>query len=141
MDAATNVRLLIADSNTVVGLGIQDDLEQAGYAVAGPFASCAQATAWLESDTPGLAILAVHLQDGTCVDLARELRERDVPMIVYSGERRQAIPELQEALWLEKPATPATLLIAVADLVGGRERRYRPGTRLNGRPRKRRKAS
>jgi DNA-binding response OmpR family regulator len=77
---ARNVRVLIADSNTVVGLGIQDDLEQAGYAVAGPFASCAQATAWLESDTPGLAILAVHLQDGTCVDLRPVLRAAPAPM-------------------------------------------------------------
>src|SRR5215207_9147833 len=122
----TNLRIMIADNNTVVGLGIQDDLECNGYAVAGPFSSCIEATAWLKSDTPGLAILAVHLRDGTCVDLARELRERDVPMIVYSGERKQAVPELQDAEWLQKPASPETLLAAVAKALTASERRPRP---------------
>jgi len=83
--AAPATRVMIADNNTLVGIGIQDDLESNGYAVAGPFATCAEATAWLKAETPGLAILAVHLRDGTCVDLSRELRGRDVPMIVYSG--------------------------------------------------------
>ena len=124
--AAPATRVMIADNNTLVGIGIQDDLESNGYAVAGPFATCAEATAWLKAETPGLAILAVHLRDGTCVDLARELRERNVPMIVYSGERRQAVPELQDAEWLEKPASPERLLAAVAKALTASERRPRP---------------
>ena len=47
--------------------------------------SAAEALAWLERDAPSVAILDYSLKDGPCTALARTLRERGVPFIIYSG--------------------------------------------------------
>jgi DNA-binding response OmpR family regulator len=108
--------VLVAENNALVGFEIGDDLERSGYTVAGPFSSCAAASEWLGRNAPDLAILAVHLRDGTCVELARELRARDVPFLVYSGDDKRAHPDLGETTWLTKPALPNVLVDAVAAL-------------------------
>ena len=114
---STSCCVLIADNNALVGFDIGDELERHGYTVAGPFSSCAAASAWLVRNAPDVAILAVHLSDGACTELARDLRAREIPFLIYSGEDKRAHPCLGETTWLEKPALPKVLVDAVAALV------------------------
>ncbi|MET0527472.1 MAG: response regulator [Microvirga sp.] len=103
---------LIVEDQALIGMALEAYLEEFGYQVAGPLTSNASALAWLESNTPDLAILDYVLSDGSCLELVRELRRRRVPFLIYSGHSRKAETpeEFQNVPWLEKPAARAQLL-------------------------------
>jgi DNA-binding response OmpR family regulator len=104
MNAPLLKRVLIAEDQALVSLFIEDELVDAGYAVAGPFASCAGASAWLVDNTPDLAILDHELKDGPCTDVATELRRRSVPFLILTGSRPEDLPEvLRDGPKLLKP--------------------------------------
>ncbi|WP_371826981.1 response regulator [Microvirga sp. VF16] len=106
---------LLVESNAAIGMYLADDLEDQGYAVAGPF-TCAGAMKWLATDTPDIAVLDVDLQSGSCVGMARELKQRKVPIIVYSPhEQKHALPEFQQMPWVSIPSTIDALHNALAD--------------------------
>jgi DNA-binding response OmpR family regulator len=105
---------LIVEDQALIGMAIEAYLEDAGFEPA--FVSSGrQAMSWLERTTPQCAILDYELKDGLCTELARELRRRGVPFVVYSGHQRSvsAEIELQEAPWIEKPAARAELVEAI----------------------------
>ena len=110
--------VLLLEDEALIAVALQDDLEEAGYEVAGPFATCADALAWLESNKPDLAVLDTVLKDGPCKEVALRLTSLGVPVLVYSGlvEDTNALPELASATWIEKPATAQALLQALAGL-------------------------
>ena len=66
--------VLVAEDEAVIAMALADDLEAAGYAVAGAFATCESALQWLKDETPDLAVLDPMLKDGTCRELAIEFR-------------------------------------------------------------------
>jgi DNA-binding response OmpR family regulator len=110
------LRVLVVESNAVIGMDLADQLEEEGYTVAGPFA-CAVAAEWLQSNSPDLAILDLDLQAGRCVDLARTLRERAVPMLVFTAhDRRLAVPEFRNLPWLPMPAPSEAFSAAVRSM-------------------------
>jgi DNA-binding response OmpR family regulator len=103
--------VLVAEDDTLVGMSLEDGFRDAGYDVAGPFPTCAQAMAWLKDHRPSVAVIGTLLQDGTCADLARELRQRGVPFMIYSGhDPSGAAPEFQGVPWITKPARFQALL-------------------------------
>jgi CheY-like chemotaxis protein len=109
--------VLVAEDNAVIGMMLADDLQDAGYAVAGPFSHAAAALAQLRDFTPDMAILDVLLKDGSCAPLARELRARGVPFIVFSGlDAAPDLPELQGVPWVVKPSGFAEIATALATL-------------------------
>jgi DNA-binding response OmpR family regulator len=55
--SASDGAVLLLEDEALIAVALQDDLEEAGYEVAGPFAACVDALAWLESNKPDLAIL------------------------------------------------------------------------------------
>src|SRR5918998_1887406 len=83
-DAYSPLCLLIEDQ-ALIGMALEASLEDAGFRVAGPFMSNAEALAWLETHTPDVALLDVLLKDGPCTAVARALRGRSVPFAIYSG--------------------------------------------------------
>lgn len=114
--AATGTCVLLVESSAIIGLDLADDLETQGYAVQGPFA-CAAASEWLRTRTPDVAVLDVDLQSGSCVTLARELRARAVPILVFSAhDRACALPEFSSLPWLAMPASKHALRSALAEL-------------------------
>jgi DNA-binding response OmpR family regulator len=107
---------LLVESNAIIGLDLADELAEQGYEVAGPF-TCAEALAWIKVDTPDLAVLDVALQSGICVRLARELRAREVPILVFSSYMPQhALPEFRSVPWLSMPAAMEALHSALLEL-------------------------
>ena len=110
---------MIVEDQALIGMSLEASLEEAGFDVAGPFMSNAQALKWLDNAAPDLAVLDVMLKDGTSLRIARELKSRGVPFAIYSGLPPDADrpPELQDVPWLEKPARRETLVTILEDLV------------------------
>jgi DNA-binding response OmpR family regulator len=115
-------RVLLVEDEALIALALADDLEGAGYEVAGPFHRCSDSLDWLGRDTPDIAIIDIHLRDGSSAELARVLRERDVPFLVFSGERRdgQVADAFTGARWLSKPVGTRELLETVGSIVPAR---------------------
>jgi DNA-binding response OmpR family regulator len=114
------VQVLVAEDVGAISLALEDALTDAGYAVAGPFASCATALEWLDGNRPDLALLDAVLSDGLCIELARALRARTVPFLVLSGNHPlYGFPkDLHDALWIEKPVTYEQLVNGLTMLTG-----------------------
>jgi DNA-binding response OmpR family regulator len=110
--------VMLLEDEALIALALQSELEEQGYAVAGPFATCVSALDWLASNKPDLAILDTVLKDGPCRDVALELNAQYVPFVVYSGHRedRNTLPEFDDVAWVEKPAPPGAILAALDDL-------------------------
>ena len=117
--SASDGTVLLLEDEALIAVALQDDLEEAGYSVAGPFVTCADALSWLEVHRPDAAVLDTVLKDGPCKEVALRLTSLGVPFLVYSGlaEDMNALPELASASWVEKPATAQVLLQALAGLI------------------------
>lgn len=104
--------VLLAEDEAIIAIDLEESLDAAGFAVAGPFATNAEAKAWLKTGRPDIAILDHALKDGLCDALARDLARQGVPAIIFTGH--EAGPErsgdLATARWVTKPiAFPALL--------------------------------
>jgi len=105
-------RCLIAEDEAIISMMMEIDLDEAGYEIVGPFSSCAAALECLGEATPDLALIDHKLSDGTCVELARELKRRRVPFAVVSGsvdERIRTQPAFSDVPWLAKPVSEPAL--------------------------------
>jgi DNA-binding response OmpR family regulator len=114
--------VLVAEDESIIAMAVQDELEDAGYVVAGPFATVLATMKWLSSDTPDFAVLDTNLRDGSSRNIARELIQRRVSFVIYSGyqKHRNTVPELDGGVWVEKPSRSGSLAAAVAGLVDAR---------------------
>ena len=77
--------VLVAEDETLIGMALEDALTQAGYTVAGVFATSSAALEWLEHGRADAAILEFSLRDGHCIQLLRDLRSRAVPILLHSA--------------------------------------------------------
>ena len=115
-DAYSPLCLLIEDQ-ALIGMALEATLEDAGFRVAGPFMSNAEALAWLDQHTPDLALLDVLLKDGPCTSLVRALRRRSIPFAIYSGLRPGSRPPgLAATRWLEKPVSRMDLTSVLREI-------------------------
>ncbi len=111
-------RILVCEDDAFIGWDLSDELESAGFAVAGPFTTVAETLDYLADHVPAAAIVDVILKDASCDALADALRERSIPFLVHSGTSPRHLGEaLETAPWLEKPAKPALLIAALATLL------------------------
>jgi DNA-binding response OmpR family regulator len=104
--------ILVLEDEALIALNLQDELQDSGYEVAGPFTDCSAALDWLRTATPDMAILDATLNDGPCHSVAAELSRREVPFLIYSGhkEDQQLLAEFHHITWIEKPV-PAGVLV------------------------------
>src|SRR3954463_2749992 len=102
MTAFSRPCCLVAEDQALIALALEAALEEVGIGIAGPFPSCAEASAWVERHTPELAILDFKLRDGPCTHLAKTLLRREVPVIIASGcpQGPDTPPELCDVIWL-----------------------------------------
>ena len=111
-------QVLVAEDMAAISLSLEDALFESGYTVAGPFSSCVGALGWLEINTPNLALLDLRLSDGPCIEVARLLKGRNVPVLFLSGEAspKRLPPDLRDLPWLEKPVSFDDLIAALHSL-------------------------
>jgi DNA-binding response OmpR family regulator len=122
--------VLLAEDEAIIAMDIEDSLRAAGFAVAGPFATCAQAEAWLETGAPDAAVLDHVLRDGRCDALIASLSRRGVPAVIFTGDdaRRRPPGERATVMWVTKPIGIPALLHALrrAMRAAGASPRKRP---------------
>src|SRR5215212_3909293 len=82
--------VLVLEDEAIIALNLQDELQDAGFRIGGPFMACADALCWLDGNTPDVAVLDTMLKDGPCHDIAVELARRAVPFLIYSGHRKDS---------------------------------------------------
>jgi DNA-binding response OmpR family regulator len=110
---------MIVEDEALIALHLEDAFQDEGYEVVGSFSTCADALACLATTPPDLAIVDATLKDGPCLELAQELRRRNVPFLIYSGTDALAEqpPELDGIVWVEKPAPASSVARAAAGLL------------------------
>ena len=108
----SGLRVLVVEDEAVISLVIAEELSSYGYDVAGPFSRWAEALSWLSQNRIDLAIIDYELKDGSCVPLAKELRARRIPFMVFSAGSppRKEAAAFEGAPWIGKPASIETLL-------------------------------
>ena len=113
--------VLVLEDEALIALNLQDELQDAGHEVAGPFTACSAAHEWLRTATPDMAILDATLKDGPCREIALELSRREVPFLIYSGhhENRELLAEFHHLTWIEKPVPSAVLIQTCQQLLIG----------------------
>jgi DNA-binding response OmpR family regulator len=110
---------MVVEDEAIIAMSLEDGLSDQGFQVMGPFSACADALAALETAAPDLAILDAVLSDGPCLELARELRGRGVPFVIYSGADAfdEHASELDGVPWVEKPSPLETVMAAAVGLL------------------------
>ena len=77
--------------------------------------SCAAALTWLTVNTPAVAVLDLHLKDGSGTSIAAVVQTRDVPIIFCSGSDPGDLPDgFDRVSWVHKPFVDGRLVEAVA---------------------------
>jgi DNA-binding response OmpR family regulator len=104
--------VLIVEDVAITAVAVADALIDAGYTPLGPCCSSAHALALLEQVRPDYAVLDITLRECSSLEVAGELRRRDIPFLIYSGwAPLDPMPkELVGAPWLEKPFSFDTLV-------------------------------
>ncbi|MDP3318475.1 MAG: hypothetical protein Q8S58_05045 [Bosea sp. (in: a-proteobacteria)] len=95
-------------------MDVEGTLVDAGMIVAATLARCTDALEWLATNEADIALLDMHLLDGSCEPVARRLAEMTIPFVVFSGgsETDETLdPIFTKGSWLEKPA-PADRIVA-----------------------------
>ena len=127
--------VLLAEDELLIAITLEDELTEAGFRVAGPFTSCAPALTWLDENTPDVALLDVKLADGLCLEVARTLVRRGVPLVLFSGGIFPAVQaEFRDVPWFEKPVDYDDLIQTLHELVDRRGRTDRDLTGSSGAP-------
>ncbi len=80
--------VLVAEPQALPGMWLEDRLQEAGCAVSGPYATCADAALSLDGAPPDFAIVSVDLNQGSCFPLACTLRRRGIPFALIAGSAR-----------------------------------------------------
>lgn len=85
------LKILIVEDETMVGMGLQDQLTRLGHEVVGQAATAAEALAMFRDRQPDVVLMDVRLNGVDGIDLAVEcLKIRRVPMIVISAYSDEA---------------------------------------------------
>ncbi len=111
------VNILVLEDQALIAIYVEELLHQAGFRTVNTLSSCSAAAEWLQSHTPGLAIIETRLRDGQCDAVAQMLESRGVPYLVHTaGSGRDdpgQNPFWQTCAWLPKPCDPDDFLAAV----------------------------
>jgi len=125
------LKILIVEDETLVGMGLQDQLTRLGHTVVAQAASATEALEQFRLRQPDVVLVDVRLNGGDGIELAQECqRIRRVPMIVISAysdpELIQRAGEAGVFGYLVKPVEQGQLAAQLAVAV----RRFRESEQL-----------
>ena len=86
-------RILLVEDEFLVGLNLQEDLVQEGFAVLGPFATIREALVAAANEAYDLAILDVNVKGEFIYPVADLVFERNLPVILLTGYGELHVPE------------------------------------------------
>lgn len=113
-----NPHLLLVEDDSVQRLLLAAYLRQEGFEV-GEARGLTEARARLVEAGPALVLLDLNLPDGDGLELARELRRRDVPLILLSNREEDRILGLELGAddYVAKPYDPRELAARIANVL------------------------
>jgi DNA-binding response OmpR family regulator len=114
-------RILVAEDEAMIGMMVEDFLDQLGYEVAGTCATGTDCQSILASgERIDGALLDCNLIDGPIWPIARQLKDRGIPFIFASGDNGHGLPEdLRGAPILGKPYLIDALERKLGDIFEG----------------------
>src|SRR5687767_5986342 len=93
-DAVGKLRVLIVEDETLVGMGLRNDLERVGHTVVAQAANAEEARRLYADKKPELVLMDIRLAGDDGIALAAELlKERRCPMIILSAYSEQQLIE------------------------------------------------
>lgn len=107
-DLLNRKRVLLAEDNILVALGLQACAHDVGLETLGPVRSAQAARNVLFEERPDYVLLDYRLADGAAEGLAEILRAEGIPFAWMTGCSRWEIPPGPEPI-LQKPWEPAAL--------------------------------
>jgi DNA-binding response OmpR family regulator len=118
--ALAGARVLVVENEYFISVELEAILTEAGAQIVGPCQTVREALPLVDQNLSA-AVLDIHLVSETVAPVATQLVEYGVPFIYYTGQL-----EVDEMLtqWpgrkvVQKPASAATLVDAIAALLGG----------------------
>jgi DNA-binding response OmpR family regulator len=120
------MKVMIVEDEALFGLGLEDEISEAGHTVIGPIPSVKGALSAAEAESPELALvdLDMHTRQDP-IELTRELRARDVPSLVMSSQNARASQVADIAIgFIAKPfrldEACGAIAVAVEIISGGK---------------------
>lgn len=111
--------ILVVDDEWLIAAGLEADLIEGGYEVAGPVGSVRQALRLVESTALSGAVLDIQLMNETSFAIAAALKALGIPYIFVTGFTREQLPPAHRASTvLTKPVDKSELIDAVGGIVG-----------------------
>ena len=109
----SGVRVLVVEDNSLLAMGLEDTLVEAGAIVVDVCQTLDEAMARANVDDFAVAVLDFSLGSDTASPLARRLVRRGVPFILHTGKSglEPSLAEWRDWPIVEKPA-PARALVS-----------------------------
>ncbi|WP_082767141.1 response regulator [Bosea sp. PAMC 26642] len=115
--------VLVLEDETIIAMDLEGILTDAGLVVKATLATCAAALEWLGTYHADVALLDMHLLDGSCEPVAKRLVELGIPFVIFSGgsDTDETLdPIFANGIWLEKPAPGQRIVTAVSEALSRR---------------------
>lgn len=113
---AQNLSILIVEDEVFIAHSLKKFLDDTGASHVVTASTLCEAKGCLETADYDATILDVRLPDGEAYDLAAELVEQDVPVVIHSGHATsQCNGRLSRVVFCSKPATPEEILRAIGE--------------------------
>ena len=113
-----NVRLLVVEDNSVIGMELVEEIREFGGEAVGPVSTVRQARDLAGRERLDGVLLDVSVDDGSAACLAVELIAKGLPVLVVTGFSHDALPDgLVGFSYLEKPFSHDHLLTAIQALI------------------------
>lgn len=114
----TGKRLLIVEDDPLIGMDLEDEMSDRGYAAVCAH-SLAKARALLDEARPDIVVLDMHVGSDTSFGFAAELEAQGVPFFFLSGNDASALPpHLATSPILTKPVRIEEVVRMIAELTG-----------------------
>lgn len=111
-------RILIVEDELLIGWMLADWLVELGHAPVGPAPSIAKALELIASEPLDAAILDLHLGGASAQSVAIDLRARQIPFAIASGDNVAARDGFADRPMLSKPYTFDEVRWALSTIVG-----------------------
>jgi PAS domain S-box-containing protein len=113
-----NLRILLVEDDFYLAGDAERALRGAGAVVEGPYPSQSQAEDALARQRPDCAMIDINLGSGPSFELARRLRQHQVPFVFLTGYDRDLIPqEFSDVRCLQKPVEFRDMVQSIVELV------------------------
>ncbi|MXO86047.1 response regulator [Altererythrobacter aurantiacus] len=111
-------RILLVEDEYFQAMEMKSFLESGGADVVGPTGKWSEVPALLEDNPVEAAVLDINLGSGPNFDVARQLREDEVPILFLTGYDESVVPDdLSQTTCLKKPASRAAIIDHLAEMI------------------------